>query len=129
MARTKSTQAIINGAYVFSTLTNDQSYTSWVKGGGDIPVKGHTVVIKGGTGVANERLITPLGVATEVSELDLQELRKNPSFLDHEKNGFIVVRPKKDETEKVASDMNLKDESAPLTEADYKSEEEAPKTN
>jgi len=113
--------------YVFSTLANDQTYTNWLKGGGDVPVKGHAVHIKGGTGVANNRLVTPLGVATEISDFDLEELQKNPSFKDHEKNGYIVVRAKKAETEKVASDMNLKDESAPMTHTDYKSEEDSPK--
>lgn len=109
--------------YVFSTLANDQLYTNWLQGGGDMPVKGHSVLIKGGTGVANDRLITPLGVSTEITEYDLEELQKNPSFKDHEKNGFVVVKAKKAEAEKVAADMNLKDESAPLTDADYKSED------
>ena len=113
--------------YVFSTLANDQLYTNWLQGGNDLPIKGHSVLIKGGTGVANDRLITPLGVSTEITDYDLEELKKNPSFLDHEKNGFITVRNKKAETEKVASDMNLKDESAPMTNSDYK-DEEKPKT-
>lgn len=113
--------------YVFSTLANDQLYTNWLQGGNDLPQKGHAVLVKGGTGVANDRLITPLGVATEITDYDLEELKKNPSFLAHEKEGFITVRNKKAETEKVAADMNLKDESAPMTHTDYASEEEAPK--
>lgn len=113
--------------YVFSTLANDQLYTNWLAGGNDLPLKGHSVLIKGGTGVANDRLITPLGVSTEITEYDLEELQKNPSFKDHEKNGFIVVKNKKAETEKVAADMNLKDESAPLSDADYK-DQDGPKT-
>lgn len=113
--------------YVFSTLANDQLYTNWTKGGGDIPIKGHSVHINGGTGVANNRLITPLGVSTEITEYDLEELKKNPSFLDHEKNGFVVVKNKKAEAEKVAADMNLKDDSAPMTSSDYKTDEEKPK--
>jgi hypothetical protein len=114
-------------AYVFSTLANDQNYTNWLKGGGDVPIKCHNVMIKGGTGVANNRLITPLGVATEVTEFDLEELNKNSCFLEHQKDGYVRVRNKKMEAEKVASDMNLKDESAPMTDADYASEDEAPK--
>ena len=113
--------------YVFSTLANDQLYTNWMPGGSDMPVKGHSVLIKGGTGVANDRLITPLGISTEITDYDLEELQKNPSFKSHEKEGFIVVKAKKAEAEKVAADMNLKDESAPLTESDY-SAEDAPKT-
>ena len=109
--------------YVFSTLANVQLYTKWLQGGGDMPIKGHSVLVKGGTGVANDRLITPLGVSTEITDYDLEELQKNPSFKDHEKNGFIVVKAKKAEAEKVAADMNLKDESAPLTDADYQKED------
>ena len=109
--------------YVFSTLANDQLYTNWIAGGGDIPIKGHAVLIKGGTGVANDRLITPLGVSTEITDFDLEELQKNPSFKNHEKEGFITAKAKKAEAEKVAADMNLKDESAPLTDADYQKED------
>ena len=87
--------------YIFSTLANDQLYTNWLQGGGDMPIKGHSVLVKGGTGVANDRLITPLGVSTEITDYDLEELQKNPSFKDHEKNGFIVVKAKKAEAEKV----------------------------
>jgi len=112
--------------YVFSTLANDQFYTNWIAGGGDIPIKGHAVLINGGTGVANDRLITPLGVSTEITDFDLEELQKNLSFKNHEKEGFITVKAKKAEAEKVAADMNLKDESAPLTDADYQ-KEDAPK--
>lgn len=112
--------------YVFSTLANDQLYQNWLPGGGDIPIKGHSVLVKGGTGVANDRLITPLGVSTEITEEDLGELEKNPVFQKHQADGFMIVRAKKAEAEKVASDMNLKDKSAPLTASDF-SEENAPK--
>jgi len=114
--------------YVYSTLANDQSYTNWIKGGGDVPLESHSVFIKGGTGVANDRLVTPLGVMTEVTDHDIDELRKNAVFVQHEKDGFVSISLKKADTEKVASSMNLKDESAPLTDSDYASEEEAPKT-
>lgn len=109
--------------YVFSTLANDQLYTNWIQGGADLPVKGHQVLINGGTGVANDRLITPMGVCTEISEYDLEELQRNKVFKDHEAKGFLVVRAKNADAEKVASDMNLDDESAPLTDADYQNED------
>ena len=113
--------------YVFSTLANDQNYTNWLKGGGDVPIKGYSVLIKGGTGVANDRLITPMGISTEINELDLSELENNVVFQKHKASGFIVVKQKAADPEKVAADMNRKDESAPLTEADY-SADDAPKT-
>lgn len=113
--------------YAFSTLANDQLYTNWAQGGADVPVKGHSVLIKGGTGVANDRLVTPLGVCTEITEYDFEELQRNPVFNNHKEKGFIVIQAKKAEAEKVAADMNLDDESAPLTEDDYKNED-APKS-
>jgi hypothetical protein len=113
--------------YVFSTLANDQLYQNWNHAGNDVPSKGHAVLIKGGTGVANQRLITPLGIMTEIDDADLEELEKNQGFKDHKDKGFITVQKKKADTEKVAADMNLKDESAPLTDADYTGDD-APKT-
>jgi len=114
--------------HVFSTLANDQLYQNWLQGGNDLPIKDKGVLIKGGTGVANDRLITPIGVPTEIEEADYEALKKNPVFLKHEKDGFITVRAKKVEVEKVVPDMNLKDKSAPLTASDFKEDEE-PKVN
>lgn len=113
--------------YVFSTLANNQMYQEWVKGGGDIPVKGRGVLIKGGAGVANRNLITPLGVATEVSDEELQLLEANDVFQTHKALGFIVVRQKSADVEKVAADMNRTDKSAPLTEASFPDTEGAVK--
>ncbi|MDE2470687.1 MAG: hypothetical protein KGL35_18570 [Bradyrhizobium sp.] len=105
--------------YVFSTLANDQCYRQWVPGGADVPGIGRDIVINGGAGVANDRLVTPLGVATVVSEEDAALLETNHVFKLHKKNGFIVVRPKEADPEKVAADMNRVDKSAPLTESSY----------
>ncbi len=113
--------------YIYSTLANDQRYTNWIKGGGDVPVEVHNVLIKGGAGVANDRFVTPLGVVTEIDDFDLEELRKNAGFNQHEKDGFVSVSTKKVEAEKAAANMNLKDESAPMTDADYTTEDDSPK--
>jgi hypothetical protein len=104
--------------YVYSTLSNDQTYQNWAIGEGGLPNAGHSVFVKGGHGVANDRLITPLGVMTEVSDYDIEQLEHNPVFQLHKANGFVVVRQSKADTEKVASDMQASDLSAPLTEAD-----------
>jgi len=113
---------------VFSTLANDQLYQNWLQGGNDMPIKDKGVMIKGGTGVANDRLITPIGVATEIDEAEYEALKKNPVFLQHEKDGFLSVSKKPTVVEKVVPDMNLKDKSAPLTASDFKEDEE-PKVN
>lgn len=103
--------------YIFSTLANDQTYQNWVAGDGGIPQPTHKVFIKGGAGVANDRLVTPFGVATEVNDEDMAELSKNHVFNQHLKGGFITVRAKQADVEKVAADMNRADKSAPLTPA------------
>ena len=57
-----------------------------------------------------------------------KRLKKNPVFLKHVADGFLTVQSKKLEVEKVASDMNLEDKSAPLTPSDFSPEDE-PKVN
>lgn len=114
--------------YIFSTLANDQTYQNWRSGDGGIPEPTHKVFVKGGAGVANDRLITPYGVMTEVSDTDLAELEKNQVFIKHKEGGFLTIRAKSADPEKVAADMNRKDKSAPLTDADFNTDsEEAPR--
>ena len=56
---------------------------------------------------------------TTVSDEDLALLKQNPVFQLHKSNGFIVVEEKPAPVEKVASDMEARDESAPLTDNDF----------
>lgn len=105
--------------YVYSTLTCDQLYTEWLKGGGDLPVQGRQVLVKGGAGVANDRLVTPLGVRTEISREDMQVLQACPVFVDHEKRGFVMVDDTRIDPEVIAADMERADGSAPLTPSSY----------
>ena len=113
--------------YIFSTLATDQTYQNWQTSDGGIPQPTHKVFVKGGAGVATDtgRLFTPYGVSTEVSDQDLAELEKNSVFNLHKTNGFITVRAKQADAEKVASDMNRKDKSAPLTDADFNTDSDA----
>jgi len=106
--------------YVYSTLTADNGYLNYVPGPADIKIpEGQPIVIKGGTGLANDRLVTPLGVATQVTDDELSYLLRNPVFVGHEKAGFIVVSDAKTDPEKVAADMKLRDRSSPVVPADY----------
>lgn len=106
--------------YVFSTTTCDQRYQNYTwNDPREMPTPTYSVFIKGGTGVANDRLITPIGVMTEITDQDLIELEKNEDFKRHKKAGFIVVQNKKDDPEKVAANMARKDKSAPITESDF----------
>jgi len=105
--------------HVFSTLACDQRYVNYVSNPEGIPLPTSEILIKGGAGVASDRLITPQGVHTEVTEEALAELEKNPVFAMHKRNGFMTVQTRRADPEKVATDMNAKDKSKPLTPADY----------
>lgn len=122
MARPSKQESSNSGTrvYVYSTLANDQRYTEWHDSGNDLPIEGRGVFIKGGTGVANDRLITPIGVMTEIDESELAILEKCPIFNMHRKNGFVTVEKSKVDAEKVAADLSLEDASAPMTPSDYK---------
>lgn len=104
--------------YVFSTLASDVAYTNHVPGGADLPIELPPVLIKGGAGVANDRLITPRGVATPVTEEQVEYLRANPVFQLHEENGFITVSDTNLDPDKVAADMTGRDNSAPIVPQD-----------
>ncbi len=91
-----------------------------------MPVKVGSVTIKGGAGVANKNIITPLGVHTEVSAEEMDLLNENGIFKLHKDAGFIAVEEKKADVEKVVADMTTKaDPSAPLTPSDYEDEDGA----
>lgn len=101
--------------FIYSTLACDQNYTLWADSGNDMKVKDASVFVKGGAGVANDRIVTPLGVMTEVTDDEYALLQKNKDFQLHVKNGFIRVEKKAADVEKVVADMNRQDASAPKT--------------
>lgn len=110
--------------YVYSTLTCDNNYTAWEKGGGDVPHSTGSVLIKGGSNVANRKtLVTPLGVATGVSDKQLAMLEANPEFRKHSERGFIKVLAHKADPESVVGDMETRGEDAPLVPQDYKEDD------
>jgi len=110
--------------YVYSTLATDMKYVEWQeapKGAKDyIPTEKASVVIKGGAGVVTKNLITPMGVATAVSDEEMAILQQSSVFKAHERNGYIRIESKRMDPEKAASDMEGRDESAQAVEADFK---------
>lgn len=104
--------------FIFCTLASDVAYTNHEQGGGDLPVALPSVVIKGGAGVANDRIVTPRGVATTVTEEQVEYLRANPVFQLHEKNGFVMVSESYADPDTVAADMTGRDNSAPVVPQD-----------
>jgi hypothetical protein len=108
--------------YVYSTLSSDVNYTNYAAGGADLPAALEPVHIKGGAGVANDRLLTPRGVMTEITERQAEYLRANPVFQLHEKNGYVQIGAKSIDPEKAAAGMASNDPSAPMTNADIPAE-------
>lgn len=105
--------------YVFSTLSNENMYVEYDKGPNDMPIVKRKVMIAGGSNVVNKHLMTPMGLATKVSDEQLEMLEANPVFQLHKKNGFITVKSTNLNPEKVAADMTTRDQSAPLVPEDY----------
>lgn len=111
--------------YVYSTLTADQCYNSWTSDGSvkgePLPTVEHSVLIKGGSNVVDRKtLVTPTGaVVTKITEKDLNALNNNEVFKLHQANGFIVVKEYAEDGEAAASDMDTRDQSAPLVPEDF----------
>lgn len=110
--------------YIFSTLSADMAYTNHEQGGADLPIDLPPVLVKGGAGVMNDRIVTPRGVVTEVTEAQVEYLRANSVFKLHEKNGFVMVSDKAADPDKVAADMTGRDNSAPMVPQDLKDGEQ-----
>lgn len=113
------------GVYVFSTLTSNMVYRAYKEGGADMPLVDKEILIAGGSNLPDKRLITPYGVMTEISPEDLAILEENEVFALHKANGFITVRDKPADPEKVATDMETRDQSAPLVDADFSEDADA----
>lgn len=115
--------------FIYSTLAASVNYDNHSTGGGDLPVPSEPIVIQGGANIPDKYMRTPDGaVVTPVTEAQLEALKLNPVFQLHEKNGFIKISDKKHDTEKVAADMEGRDNSAPLVEGDFQ-EGQAPTVN
>ncbi len=104
--------------YVYSTLSADVIYQNHVPGGADLPIVVFELLIKGGAGVANDRLVTPRGVATQITEAQAEALEQNEVFKLHKKNGFVEISERKVNPDKVAADMTGRDASAPIVPQD-----------
>ena len=105
--------------YVFSTLTAGQVYTRTVAGGADLPQTVAEVFIAGGSNISDKYLRTPIGVMTAVSDEELAILQDNEVFKLHVANGFITIKDKPADPEKVAADMVTRDQSAPTVAEDF----------
>ena len=108
--------------YIYSTRTNPVRYVEYnTNSSKNYNVIKRSFVIEGGHGLCNKHFITPEGVVTIVKDEEtMQWLKSLKSFQTDEKNGFIRVRKKNENSAKVVKfDMNPKDNCAPLTPKDY----------
>ena len=105
--------------FIYSTLSTDQQYRGYTKGGGDMPIVSTKVFIAGKANIMNKNIITPRGMVTEVTEEELKVLEADEVFKIHVKGGFISVDKKQVDAEKAAENMSAKDKSAPITPDDY----------
>ena len=108
--------------YIYSTLSNDQAYTTWQP----VPesrqkesmarVVERTILVRGKANIADRFFITPRGMVTKVTEEEFEHLKNNEDFIRHEKAGHILVEEKKYDPEVVvAKGMKQADDSAPIT--------------
>lgn len=105
--------------FVYSTASCSTVYNVFHEDNAkDIARVKHKILIKGGANVANKHIVTPKGVVTEVSEDDLNILKKDFHFLAAMKAGFLTFEETKVSANKVAKDMEAKDGSAPKTPDD-----------
>ena len=106
--------------YVFSTLTANQKYPTWVKvSGRDLPVMQGYVLIRGGANLPPKTLVTPRGVMTKITDEEYGRLRESPGFKQHLENGFLSVEDKPHDIDEVVADLKEKDTSAPMTPKDF----------
>jgi len=106
--------------FIYSTLTSGQAYTTYKKGGGDLPIRDATVHIDGGSNVADKHFMTKIGVLTQITDAQYEAIKDNYDFKLHCENGFIKVLDAKYDPENIAADQETRDESAPLVDADFK---------
>ena len=105
--------------YITSRLASGIDYAFYEKAPNGINRVVKTITINGGSDVINKKtLITPLGVVTEISKADLDELMQHPVFKIHLENGYISINENEKVAEKAGEKLE-KDKSSQLTEEDY----------
>ena len=108
---------------IISTHTIPVCYIKWVKANGN-KMRLWDYTIKGGSGVVDKNtLLTPVGVATSISEADLDKLMTLDSFRADIKRGFIKVLKNTnartvDADEEAEKDMNTEGSGRQITSED-----------
>jgi hypothetical protein len=110
--------------HIYSTLANNNEYIHYSNNGpGGVNIVDRTVLIKGGHGVHQKGIGTPMGVHTSVSDADFEWLKDDYAFKEHQKNGYIRVQKGEVNTEVAAADMvtrNQKSDACPIVPQDFR---------
>ena len=107
-------------AFITSRVSASNDYVlEWTSANGMKKAK-RTFHVNGGADVINKKtLLTPSGVITEISDDELEALKKNdPLFCFHLNNNTLVIRGTEKEAEKAKTELE-KDKSSQLTPEDY----------
>lgn len=108
--------------YIYSTLANDNVFNSYDKHP-RIATPKASVLIKGKAGVQNTKTLeTPLGVATKVTDEELELLKTIGEFTRMVKEGYLVIDGEAlhgHDADEKAADMNKDDKSKQDTAATY----------
>jgi hypothetical protein len=119
----------MSGAVVYSTATNSIDYVEYQAAAEGANARNvvKRVTVKGGTGMSNKHFITPLGVATFVTDEEATFLLANKAFQRHVDRGFMQMRKENIDPEKVVAEgMEPKDKSSPLVPQDYEGDDNDP---
>lgn len=107
--------------YVYSTIGTDVAFSLFEPNAqpGSAARAVHTVTIKGGAGVMNDRIITPDGIRTQIDDAELRLLKNDQTFLRMESRGYLTVLESKEDPDTVATDMAADDGSKQATAKDF----------
>jgi len=114
--------------FIYSTLTCSNSFAIYAPKNDPKALSRivKRIEVHGGHGMKNPKALdTPMGVVTRVTDEELELLKKDLTFQQHVKDGYLVIDNKKMDPAKKAVDMNPKDESAPLTPKDFEKSEDS----
>lgn len=115
--------------YVYSTLANDQAYTTYhPRATENSPATiARKVVIKGGARVVPHKAHSSNAlVMTSLTDDEFDFVSNHPVFQRHVNRGFITVRKDEAKEAKVLADMEARDNSSPKEASDFTDSETKP---
>ncbi|OWK39543.1 hypothetical protein [Fimbriiglobus ruber] len=113
--------------HIFSTMANSTKYIKYRQAPQkDLNIAERSVLIKGGSGMHQKHLGTPLGVHTAVSDEDMDWLKDDLHFKQHMTKGYITVRKAEVNPEVAAAEMithDPKTDACPVIPQDFKDDD------